>query len=106
MMGAPGLTVTAAVVTVGARTVMGLLLPNRVNPLLLNNRRSYGPGISGAVNCSTAPLTPLAGFVIEPFRYCQVRKLAFAADVRNNPIQSVALAGPPATVKLITAPGL
>jgi hypothetical protein len=62
------------------------------------------PGVTGNVNVRVAPLNPVAGGLLVPFKYFQPRSFVTAAPVANNPTQSNGWPGPLAIVVVIGAP--
>src|ERR1700687_2028877 len=73
VIGVPALTVIGVAVMlpvkVGICTVTGLLVASLVHPLT-RSRAVYVPGVIGATNCRVALVSPVAGRLVEPSRYC------------------------------------
>jgi hypothetical protein len=53
----------------GVCTVTGVLVAILVHPLV-KSRAVYVPGVIGATNCSVALVSPVAGRLVAPLRYC------------------------------------
>jgi len=51
--------------------VIGRLVASLVPVLPWKKRTLYVPGVVGSVNTTAAPVSPVAGYVVSPFRYCQ-----------------------------------
>jgi hypothetical protein len=61
------------IVALEGSTVIGPLVASLVYPFAANSRTSYVPGLTGTRTWRVALITPVAGALVAPLRYCHAR---------------------------------